>query len=270
MSASSSVTGFLGYGNMARALIEGLCARGLARADAICIHDTDPARADAARAAGLRVAGDAAGLARDADVLVLAVKPQQMDAALAPLLPGFDPRTLVVSIAAGVTLGRLAGHFGTGARLVRVMPNTPALVGAGAAGIALGDQCTADDRARVVAMFEAVGVAEVVPESALDAVTALSGSGPAYFFRMVECLTEAAVGEGLEPQAAARLAAQTLLGAGRLLAESGEAPGALRERVTSKGGTTAAALDSLGRDGFQAVVGRAVAAAAARSRELGQ
>ncbi|MCL4694227.1 MAG: pyrroline-5-carboxylate reductase, partial [Candidatus Hydrogenedentes bacterium] len=155
-------------------------------------------------------------------------------------------------------------------RVVRVMPNTPALVGAGAAGIAPSPNCTAADVETAHAIFRSIGVSEQVPESLIDAVTALSGSGPAYFFYLVECLSRAAVAQGLPKEQADRLASQTLVGAGLLLRDSGESATILRERVTSRGGTTEAALKQFECDEFPKLVESAVAAAVRRSRELGQ
>ncbi len=149
------------------------------------------------------------------------------------------------------------------------MPNTPALVQAGAAGIALGANCGEEDATTVRAIFGAIGMAAVVEESDIDAVTALSGSGPAYFFYLVECLVKAGIAQGLSAEVATQLATQTLFGAGKLLVESGESAATLRQRVTSKGGTTEAALRQFEADGFETVVAAAVAAAAQRSKELG-
>ncbi|HNT89464.1 MAG TPA: pyrroline-5-carboxylate reductase, partial [Candidatus Hydrogenedentes bacterium] len=198
-----------------------------------------------------------------------AVKPQIMNEALQEARKGVKPDILVISIAAGISIAFIRERLGDNVRIVRVMPNTPAMVNAGAAGIALGANCTGDDAAVARTIFEAVGVAEIVQEKDLDVVTALSGSGPAYFFYMVECLVNAAVNEGLREEQATRLAAQTLMGAGKLLASSGESAATLRERVTSKGGTTEAALRCMREERFADIVGKAVRAAAARSRELG-
>ncbi len=261
--------GFLGYGNMGSAILEGLLGRGVIRADQAMAYDPDPDRARAAEQLGARIAPSAGALAAAADTLVLAVKPQIMDPALHGLAEVRKPTGLVISIMAGISIARLQTRLGNGARIVRVMPNTPALVLAGAAGIAPGPGCTDADAETARQIFDAVGVTEMVDECDLDAVTALSGSGPAYFFYLVECLVNAAVAEGLAPDAASRLAAQTLYGAGVLLRESRESAATLRERVSSKGGTTEAALRRLYEGGFENLVREAVQAAAARSRELG-
>ncbi len=261
--------GFLGFGNMGSAIASGLIARGVLVPESVMAHDPDAGRAAQAAGLGARVVSSAVELAAAADTLVLAVKPQMWREAAAPLAGALKPGARVVSIMAGVSIAAMRSVLGEDTRIIRVMPNTPAMVGAGAAGIAPGPGCDADDANAARTMFEAVGVAEIVAEADLDAVTALSGSGPAYFFYLVECLVNATVAEGLDPAVAERLAVQTALGAGRLLAESGEPAATLREKVTSKGGTTFAALEAFrGRD-FSDTIAQGVRAAAARSRELG-
>jgi len=269
MAKGLGTVGFLGFGNMGSAIAAGLIARGVLAPGAVVAHDPDAGRSARVAELGGRKAGTAAELAAAADTLVLAVKPQMWREATAPLVGALKPGARVVSIMAGVNIAAIRGALGEGVRVIRVMPNTPAMVGAGAAGIAPGPGCDADDADAARTMFEAVGVAEIVAESDLDAVTALSGSGPAYFFYLVECLVNAGVAEGLEPGVAQRLAVQTALGAGRLLAESGEPAATLREKVTSKGGTTHAALESFRSGDFEGIIAQGVHAAAVRSRELG-
>ncbi|HDP34217.1 MAG TPA: pyrroline-5-carboxylate reductase, partial [Candidatus Hydrogenedentes bacterium] len=201
---------------------------------------------------------------------ILAVKPQALDAALAPLLGETRADVRIISIMAGVSIAALQNRFGKKARIIRVMPNTPALAGAGAAALACNSACGEKDIAAARAIFEAVGIVEVLPESQMDAVTALSGSGPAYFFYLTECLVAAAVAENLPEEVALRLAGQTLMGAGKLLVSSGKRPDVLREQVTSKGGTTFAALEVLRDADFDTIVRNAYHAAAERSRELGK
>lgn len=267
--ALTGTLGFLGFGNMGCAIAEGLARAGTLPANRMLAWDVDPEKREAARGLGLEAAESAESMAERVDRLLLAVKPQTMAEALAPVIPVLESRTLVISIAAGLSTGWFRERLGQTFRVVRVMPNTPALAGAGAAAIAMSDTCTPDDTRVAEAIFSAVGTCEVVPEDAMDAVTALSGSGPAYFFLLVESMTEAGVSLGLTRETAARLAAQTCYGAGALLRASGEDAATLRARVTSKGGTTAAALDRFARDDFPAAVRRAMEAAAARSRELG-
>lgn len=263
------IVGFLGYGNMGSAILEGLIEAGALTGKHAAVFDPDPDRRLAAESLGATVAANGQALAGMSDVLVLAVKPQVMNEALQEARKGVKSGTLVISIAAGISISFIRERLGDGVRIIRVMPNTPAMVNAGAAGIALGPNCTEDDAAVARTIFESIGIAEIVQEKDLDVVTALSGSGPAYFFYMVECLVNAAVNEGLSEEHATRLAAQTLMGAGKLLMQSGEAASVLRERVTSKGGTTEAALRTFREERFSEIVGKAVRAAAARSRELG-
>ena len=262
--------GFMGFGNMGRAILLGLLGAGTISADRVFVYDVAPDKRAEAETAGAAVVSSPDELARNANTLILAVKPQVMAEAVESLKPGIGAKTRVISIAAGISITYLQERFGKNVRVIRVMPNTPAMAKAGAAGIALSDNCTEADAAAARAIFEALGLVEVVPEALMDVVTALSGSGPAYFFYMVECLTEAAGKHGLGSQQAANLAAQTLLGAGRLLKESGETAAVLRERVTSKGGTTAAAIEAFRAGGFDRIIAEGVAAAVARSKELGK
>ena len=255
---------------MGGAILRGILQAGALAPEKAAVYDIDPAKNQTARSLGVTVAESAEDLAAKSDVLLLAPKPQDMDGALAQLKPGLSDRTLVISIVAGISTGYIRDRLGEEIRVVRVMPNTPALVGAGAAGITFSQNCSDADAQVARTIFEAVGIAAMVPEEAMDTVTALSGSGPAYFFYMVECLVGAAVSQGLAEDVAARLAAQTVLGAGRLLTESGEPPSVLRARVTSKGGTTAAALARFREKGLEDVIRAGVDAAAARSKELGK
>ena len=261
--------GFLGYGNMGAAILEGLLELGVVARDKALIFDPSPERIAAAAASDVRAASSATDLASESDVLVLAVKPQIMDAALGEIKAQVKPGTLIISIAAGITIDFIQARLGADSRVIRVMPNTPYLVHAGAAGIAASAACDNDDRALANTLFASIGVAEEVAENDMDAVTALSGSGPAYFFRMVECLVEAAVAQGLERSVAEKLAGQTLYGAGKLLMESPDDAATLRAKVTSPGGTTASALAAFEAEGLPRVVAAAVEAAVQRGRELG-
>ncbi|HJP36574.1 MAG TPA: pyrroline-5-carboxylate reductase [Gammaproteobacteria bacterium] len=265
------IFGILGYGNMGAAILEGLVKTGTLQADRALVFDVDPDKGKKAGALGARCAQSIEELTGNGDVLLLATKPQDVAGALKAMRGAFSTeKSLVISIEAGISVGFIQNALGSATRVIRVMPNTPALVGAGAAAMALSDTCSDTDSAIATSIFGAVGIVEQVPEAAMDAVTGLSGSGPAYFFYMVECMAAAAIREGLGEEQATRLATQTLLGAGRLLAESDESAATVRERVTSKGGTTAAALNSFRESGFEEVVQAAISAAAARSRELGQ
>jgi pyrroline-5-carboxylate reductase len=261
---------FLGGGNMASALIGGMIARGADPAD-LAVVERDPAGCARLHAQfGVRASDAFATDSLACEVLVLAVKPQQMREAVAPLAGRLDG-PLVVSIAAGITLEALERWLGGYQRLVRCMPNTPALIGAGVTGLFAHPSVDPVSRESAQTVLDAVGTTLWVEDEALmDAVTALSGSGPAYVFHFIEGL-EAAGGEmGLDAAAARKLAIGTVLGAARLAAESGESPALLRERVTSKGGTTEAALRQMQADGFMALLARALRAAQARGAELGE
>ena len=265
--------GFLGAGAMGEALAGGLLAAGVPR-ERVRAADPDPARRVAVeRALGIAAGDDNGALVRASDVVVLAVKPAMVAQVLGALrkeLGAELARPLWISIAAGVSLAKLAAELPTGARTVRAMPNTPALVRAGATAFAAGPAATAADRAAAQALFESVGLAWEAPdEGLLDAVTGLSGSGPAYVFVFLEALADAGVRAGLPREAAHRLACQTVLGSARLALESGLHPGQLKDRVTSPGGTTIAGLARLEAGGLRAAVHEAVEAATRRSRELG-
>jgi len=261
--------GFLGCGAMARALAGGLVAAGVGAAR---LRGADPVAA--ARDAFSKATGADAGAANAevvaaSDVVVLAVKPGLVPGVLGGLAGGDLARPLWISIAAGVPLARLEAALPAGARVVRVMPNTPALVGAGASALCGNAAATEADLALAEALCAAVGEVWRCPdEGLLDAVTGLSGSGPAYVFLLLEALGDAGVRVGLPRDAAYRLAFQTVLGAARLAIESGEHPGRLKDQVTSPGGTTIAGLERLEAHGVRAAVYEAVAAATARSREL--
>jgi pyrroline-5-carboxylate reductase len=268
MPLSQSIA-FIGAGNMASALIEGLIAAGTCPAARIVATDV---RGDAVAALSVRhgidSASDNVSAARAADVIVLSTKPQVFPAILPELAPVIGRDKLVISIAAGVPIAVIESQL-TSARVVRAMPNTPALVRAGATAIAAGAHASSADMDVAAAIFASVGIVERVPEDALDAVTALSGSGPAYVFLMVEALAAAGVRVGLPESTAAALAAQTVFGAGKLLRESGEAPEALRRKVSSPGGTTVAGIERLEQRDFRGAVAQAVERATERGRELG-
>lgn len=257
---------------MGEALVRGLVRQRVAEGAAVVV--ADPRAEVTARLAGeLGVrAGDIAAAA-DADVIVLAVKPQTMVQVLDDLGPrvrATDPRPIVISVAAGVRIATLEAALPEGTPVVRSMPNTPCLIGAGASAWALGRHADARAQAVTRALLEAVGLAVEVPEDQLDAVTALSGSGPAYVFALLEALGAGGIAAGLAPDVAALLARQTLLGAARLAAESGVDPAELRRRVTSPGGTTAAALGVLEARGWHDALVDAIVAARDRGRELGR
>jgi pyrroline-5-carboxylate reductase len=257
----------LGGGKMGAALVSGLLASGWATAEEILVIEPVAGRRDelAATYPGLGVAAEVTAGAEGA---VVAVKPADVEAACGALAGAGIGR--VLSIAAGVTLARLESWLGEGVAVIRAMPNTPALVGCGAAAIAPGAAAGEDDLAWAETILSAVGKVERVPEKLLDAVTGLSGSGPAYVFLVAEALIEAGVAGGLPRTVSETLTIQTLLGSARLLAESGERPEALRAAVTSPGGTTAAGLAALEARAVRAAFMEAVTAATERSKALGE
>ncbi len=261
--------GFIGSGKMATALIHGMIRAGTAPPEAISASDPiESARSALAAETGIAVTESNRRVAQESDVLVLAVKPQSMPQVLEHLRPVVTPEHLVISIAAGVALATLASGLGADRRLARVMPNTPALVGEGASGYSLGPHALESDEAVVQACVGAVGRAYCVPETLLDAVTGLSGSGPAFVYVMIEALSDGGVRVGLPRELATALAAQTVLGAARMVLETDLHPGALKDQVTSPGGTTIAGLHALERGGLRAALMDAVEAATRRSAEL--
>ncbi len=266
----SDAIAFIGGGNMARSLIGGLLARGTA-ADAIRVAEpVDALREALAQDFGVQVGADNSEAAGAAGVWVLAVKPQVMRAvceALAPL--ALASRPLVISIAAGITATQLSRWLGGGAAVVRAMPNTPALLGAGVTGLFATPEVDANGREQAANLLASAGkTVWIDSEAKMDAVTATSGSGPAYIFLLAEAMEAAAIAEGLPADAARTLVLETVLGAARMLTESGEDPAELRRRVTSPGGTTQAAVETFEAEGFRALVAQAIRNATERGREL--
>ncbi len=268
---STLTLGFIGCGKMATAL-----AKGFIRANLVV-----PARligsdvAEGSRLAFSQSTGAAASarncdVFKAADVVILAVKPDQIEPVIAETRDRVTPSHLVLSIAAGVTLARLEAALPESTRVVRLMPNAPALVGASATAYTLGRMARPEDDQLVHRLFAAVGIAVQVRETWLDAVTGLSGSGPAYVFLMLEALSDGGVAAGLPRDVASRLAAQTLLGSAQMVLQTGEAPAALREMITSPGGTTVEGLLELERAGVRAAFVSAVRSAADKARRLGQ
>jgi len=263
--------GFIGAGNMASALAKGMLAAGLIAAEQLFAADVDEERRRSfERGTSATVLSANRDVVHQCDVVVLAVKPQQMQAVLEEAGPEFAERHLVISIAAGITTAYIEKFLRNGVRLVRAMPNTPMLVGAGAVGISKGKWATDADISLARSLFEAAAVVVNVEEEQLDAVTAVSGSGPAYFFYLAEMMIEAGIDLGLSEETATALARQTAHGAGKMLAERDEHPRRLREMVTSPGGTTQAAIEAMDRAEVRESVIEAIKAAAARSVELGK
>jgi len=260
--------GFIGSGRMASALLEGILRAGIAPAADIVLTDKLPAAAaELARRTGAQARGSNADVASGADTLILCVKPGDVPEALREA--GDLSGKLLISIAAGVPLRRLREWAPGNPRLIRVMPNTPALIGRGAAAFAGGEGATEEDLAAAEKIFGAVGVVARVKEELLDAVTGLSGSGPAFVYTVIEALADGGVLMGLPREIALRLASQTVLGAAAMVLDTGMHPAQLRDQVASPGGTTMAGLEALEDAGLRAALIGAVRAATERSGELG-
>ncbi len=262
---------FIGGGNMARSLIGGMIERGTPPAAIRVAEPFAETAAALARDFGIEVGSDNRTAVRCGGTVVLAVKPQVLRAVCAELSEALPLDALVISIAAGITAGQIDRWLGGERAVVRSMPNTPALLGAGATGLYANRRCTEAQRQRAETLLGTVGITvRIDDEAQMDVVTALSGSGPAYAFLLAEAMQAGAVAQGLPPEAAATLAAQTLYGAARMLVEAGEPAATLRARVTSPGGTTQAAIESLQAQGFEAMLTNAIAAATQRGRQLAQ
>lgn len=257
----------LGAGKIGEALLAGLLRSG-SRVEDLCFAEQYAARAAEISERYEVVSVSSVEAAQTSDVVVIAVKPPDVVALAAEIAPALRPHTLVVSVAAGISIAFIEGQLPAGARVVRVMPNTPMLVGEGMAVIAAGSHAGAEELARAQELLGAVGKVVKLPEAQLDAVTALSGSGPAYVFLLAEAMIDAGVLIGLPRPIATELAVQTVLGSAVMLRDGGESAAQLREAVTSPGGTTAAALRRLEDRGFRAAMSDALEAARDRSREM--
>ena len=263
--------GFIGAGNMAAALSKGLLASGRVEPERMCASDVDEKRRKQyARATSAEVFADNAAVARRSDVVILAVKPQQMEEVLSGMGPALEERHLIISIAAGITTAFVEKFIRNGVRVIRAMPNTPMLVGAGAVGLCKGKWATDADLDIAGSIFESSAVVVTVDEKDMDAVTAISGSGPAYFFYLAEAMIRAGTELGLTDKNASALALQTAFGASKMLAESDEGPEELRRRVTYPGGTTEAAIKCMQEAHVADSVVEAIKAAARRSKEMGE
>ncbi len=268
--ASKLTIGFLGAGKMATALAKGFIHAGLVTPKEVFASDvSEPACAAFAKETGAKTTAFNPDVAKFASVLILAVKPHQISGALAEIRDHLTEKHLIMSIAAGITLAKLEASLDD-ARVIRVMPNTPALVNSSASAFALGKTAGPADAALATKLFSAVGVAFQVNESLLDAVTGLSGSGPAYVYLFIEALSDGGVAAGLPRDIATKLAAQTVLGAAKMVLETGQHPGALKDMVTSPGGTTIEGVHELEKGRLRGTVMSAVRAAADKSKKLGQ
>jgi len=262
---------FIGGGNMAEALIKGLLSGLGVTPQQIIATDVVPERRTYMQTTyGITASADNKHAVQESTVVILAVKPQIMPMILEEIAPVVNSEKLVISIAAGITLQTLQRALGDSRRVVRVMPNTPALVLAGAAGISPGKAATAQDVALVERIFNAVGRAMVVSDEMMDVVTGLSGSGPAFIFALIEGLSDGGVLMGLARQTATLLAAQTVLGAAKMVLETGKHPGELKDMVTSPAGTTIAGMQALESGGLRGLMMEAVRRATERSEALGR
>ncbi len=260
---------FIGAGNMAEALIRGMINAGTPTQHIVATVKRKERADELGARHGIVTMFDNVKAVQGAEVVVLAVKPQAFDSVLAQLAATLRPTQLVISIAAGIPLLAMERQFPPLTRLIRAMPNTPCLVGKGATAVAKGAHATEEDLRVAEALFRAVGYTTVVDESLLDAVTGLSGSGPAYVFLVIEALSDAGVKVGLPRRVALQLAAQTVLGSAELLLSTGAHPGTLKDQVTSPGGTAIAGLHTLEAGGLRTTLMNAVEAATKRAKELG-
>lgn len=259
----------IGGGRMGEAIVAGLLGSGAIATDRIVIAEPDSSRRDALQPLKVRTVASGAEAVVDAGIVVLAVKPQVIDAVVSELSSSLGS-ALVVSIAAGITCARLEAALPAGTRVVRVMPNTPALVGEGMALLSAGSETTSEDVSAVEAIFSAVGKVLVIEERYQDAGTAISGSGPAYFALVIDALARAGVAQGLPRATAQELAVQTMLGTATMIQQTGVHPEELIDGVASPGGTTIAAIGALESKGVRAAFGKAVAKAVRRAKELGE
>ena len=259
--------GVIGAGVMGEALIAALIRSGIHPADISFTEKRDERAAELTARYSI-VHKDLASVSASSQTILLVVKPQDMQTTLVELAPHISPDCLVISFAAGKTIASIAAVLASNNPIIRVMPNTPALIGKGASGYSLGEGVTKEQKSFVKSFLDATGKAIEVPEELQDSVTATSGSGPAYFFAFVEAMVDGAIALGLTRADATTLTIQTIVGAAAMLQESGDTPTTLREKVTSPNGTTAAALSSFNNSGLHAIVSDAMAAAAKRSQEL--
>ena len=264
----TKVIGFIGGGNMAEAIVRGLLARKLVSPAQVLVSDPSANRRAFFETLGIEATSDNCDVVRRAQTVVLAVKPQYMDEALAACAQGLRPEQMVISIAAGIRTEKISSLCGGRASVIRVMPNTPALVGRGVSALCRGPRASQSQLQLAVNLFSAIGRTLVVEEKDMDAITAISGSGPAYIFYWMESMLKAATQAGFDAKTARDLVYGTFEGAVQLAEQSSETPDVLRARVTSKGGTTEAAIRTMNERGMDAAVAAAIEAATTRSREL--
>jgi pyrroline-5-carboxylate reductase len=261
--------GFIGGGRIAEAIIRGVLKRTLLEPDAIMVSDiSESRREDLKSAIGVRITDDNMEVLHERDLVIIAVKPQVIDEVLGKISSGIEARHLLISVAAGIKSSRIESAIGKDIRVVRVMPNIAAIVGEAASAICKGTYSTDSDLEITKEIFEAVGRVVIVDESMMDGVTGLSGSGPGFIMPIIEALADAGVHEGLDRETALKLAAQTVIGAGKLVLDTRTHPGALKDMVTSPAGTTIHGIKAMEEGGVRNAVMDAVIRATRRSREL--
>lgn len=263
----SGTLGLIGFGNMGKAIGRGLVKQGVLNASDLVIYDIDEKAMEAARELGAATAGSEYELSVSSDIILLAVKPDSAKGALTASSRGLAGKALI-SIVAGLDQETIGAWTENEARILRVMPNTPALVGEGAFGLSSGSSFTKEERITAESWFSAIGLVEWVAEERIDAVTGLSGGGPAYVALFVEALTDGGVQQGLKREVAYRLAAQTVLGTAKMILDTGSHPGVLKDAVCSPGGTTIEGILALERGGVRAAVSEAVVKSSEKSRQL--
>lgn len=267
----SKKIGVIGGGKMGSALITGILSKGLVPAGNVTVSDVaKERREDLKKTCGVNANDDNKKTVKGADIVILAVKPQIMAEVLQEAAGFVDTKKLIISIAAGISTQYIEGYLTKGARVIRVMPNTPAMIGEGATALTGGANATEEDMALALHIFEAVGIAVAVKEDLMDAITGLSGSGPAYGFVIIDAFASAGVNMGLSRDVALKLAAQTILGAAKLCLRGDKHPAELRDMVTSPGGTTIAGLKAMEEGKLAATLMAAVEAATLRAKELGK
>ncbi len=260
--------GFIGCGNMAKAMIRGLLKSGVCKGEEVVASDVSPAARSAAQALGISVTADNRQAAAQADALVLAVKPQFYQEVIEGLKDSLRAGQLVITIAPGKTLAWLQERLGEEIAIVRTMPNTPAMVGEGITAMCPNGRVTEEQLALCRSLLESFGKAELVPERLMDAVVAVSGSSPAYVFLFIEAMADAAVAEGMPRPQAYTFAAQAVLGSAKMVLETGRHPGELKDMVCSPAGTTIEAVQALEETGFRSSVMRAMRLCAEKSRSM--
>ncbi len=261
--------GFIGLGNMATAMMGGMLAKGMVKPNQIIGSDKSNETVERiAKISGIDATTDNKKVAKEADILFLAVKPNVFSAIIGEIKDEIRENTLIVSIAAGKTIGFIEGEFGKKIKLIRCMPNTPALVGEGCTGVCTNAQVTADEKEQVIGLLKAFGTASEVPETLMDAVVGISGSSPAYVFLFIEAMADAAVAAGMPRAQAYEMSAQAVLGSAKMVLETGKHPGELKDMVCSPGGTTIDAVKVLEEKGFRSAVISAVEACVEKSKSL--